>query len=153
MSKVSRRKFIGSVAMAAGAGLLLDVTVPGQVREIGAAAGGTDGLSRLGWNSFLPFINTDFAFYTLGRGGNSIALRLVDMKDSRPMRARSRKTRQENFVLKFESEEPLPLGDRIYSVNHFNLGDFDLFITDAGRAGSMFVYTAVINRVTITEKR
>jgi len=158
MSKVSRRKFLGSAAVAAGAALALNGSAFGQnvgygLFAIPKTAG--DALSRLGWDSFLPFVNTDFDFYTAGRGGNSIALRLVDMKDSRPLRSIARSKGQENFVLKFTSYESLPLGDATYSVNHFNLGNFDLFVTNGGRNkrdGQQIIYTAVINRVTGTER-
>ena len=41
--------------------------------------------------------------------------------------------------------------DGTFKVNHFNLGDFDLFITAAGQKGRLNVYTAVVNRVTVSE--
>jgi hypothetical protein len=36
-------------------------------------------------------------------------------------------------------------------VNHFNLGDFQLFITADGQVGKLNVYHAVINRVVVID--
>jgi hypothetical protein len=151
MSKVTRRKFLGTAALTAGSLAMLNGTAVAQLGSVAIA--GTDPLGKLGWDAFLPFVNTDFSFYKVGRGGNSVAAKLVDMTDSRPIRGRARKLRQENFVLKFATEEELPLGDSTYSINHFNLGDFDLFVTRAGRGqDGSYIYTAVINRVMVTER-
>ena len=153
MSKFSRRKFLGTAALTAGSVAMLSGSAVAQLGGVANAITGTDSLSKLGWDSFLPFVNTDFSFYVVGRGGRFISLKLVDMTDSRRLRGRARKLRQENFVLKFASDEELPLGDATYSVNHFNIGDFDLFVTRAGRSSDgTYFYTAVINRVMVTEK-
>lgn len=153
MSKVSRRKFLGAAGVSAGSVVILNATALGQLGGVANAVAGNDPLSKLGWDAFLPFVNTDFSFYTVGRGGGFIPLKLVDITDARRLRGQARKVRQENFVLKFASGEELPLGDATYSVNHFNLGDFDLFVTRAGRGqDGTYLYTAVINRVTVTEK-
>jgi hypothetical protein len=146
MDKVTRRKFIGT-AVAAGAVAASGVNVIGQI-AVRATGVGKDSLSKLGWDAFLPFVNTDFTF---GQGENAVVLRLVDIKDSRPLGSKSRKVGQENFTLKFTGPGRSPLKDGTYSVNHFNLGDFDLFITAAGQQGRLNVYTAVINRVTTPE--
>ncbi|HEV7700822.1 MAG TPA: hypothetical protein VGO43_11380 [Pyrinomonadaceae bacterium] len=153
MSKVSRRKFIGTAALTAGVVVGMDGAVLGQIRSVPsggkAAVVGVDALSRLGWSSFLPFVNTDFTF---GQGGNAVTLRLTDMTDSRPLDARrARKAGQENFVMKFTGSGRAPLKDGTYEVNHFNLGDFQLFITADGQAGKLNVYHAVINRVVVID--
>lgn len=147
MDKVTRRKFIGT-AVAAGAVAASGANVIGQIASIATNAAGKDSLSKLGWYAFLPFVNTDFTF---GQGANAVVLRLVDISDSRPLGSKSRNTGQENFVLKFTGPGRSPLKDNTYQVNHFNLGDFDLFITAAGQQGRLNVYTAVINRVTAPE--
>jgi len=158
MSKVSRRKFLGSAAVAAGTLLALDAPAFGQKAALGVVSGQdvpADTLSRLGWDAFLPFVNTDFTFRTTSRRRSSFSLRLIDMKDSRPARSRSRTRGQENFILKFGSYRELPSRDAMYSVNHFNLGDFDLFVTNAGRNEldpRQIIYTAVINRITTAER-
>ena len=151
MSKLSRRKFLGSAVAVAGLAAAFDGNVLGQASVFGGGVAPADSLSRLGWDSFLPYVNTDFAFYSPASRRRSTLLRLVEMTDSRPVRSRSRKAGQENFVLKFTSAKELPFEDRTYSVNHFNLGDFDMFVTFAGRDGERSVYTAVINRVTVSE--
>jgi hypothetical protein len=147
MDKVTRRKFIGT-AVTAGAVVASGSNVIGQIASIATTGVGKDSLSKLGWDAFLPFVNTDFTF---GQGENAVVLRLVDIKDSRPLGSKAHKLGQENFTLKFTGPGRSPLKDGTYSVNHFNLGDFDLFITAAGQQGRLNVYTAVINRVTTPE--
>ena len=147
MDRVTRRKFIGTAAVA-GAVVASGGSVIGQIASIRTDAVGKDALSKLGWDAFLPFVNTDFTF---GEGQNAVVLRLVDIKDSRPLGSKARKSGQENFTLKFTGPGRSPLTDGTYRVNHFNLGDFDLFITAAGQQGRLNVYTAVINRVMVPE--
>lgn len=147
MGNFTRRKFIGT-AMAAGAVVASGVDVVGQIASIQTDALGKDALSKLGWDAFLPFVNTDFTF---GVGRNAVVLRLADIKDSRPLGSKSRSVGQENFVLTFTGPGRSPLKDGTYRVNHFNLGDFDLFISGAGQKGRLNVYTAVFNRVTVPE--
>ncbi len=147
MDKVTRRKFIGT-AVAASAVVASGDNVIGQIATIATDGLGKDSLSKLGWDAFLPFVNTDFTF---GQGLNAVVLRLVDISDSRPLGSKARKAGQENFVLKFTGPGRSPLKSGTYAVNHFNLGDFSLFITAAGQRGRLNVYTAVINRVTTPE--
>ena len=147
MDSFTRRKFIGTAALA-GAVIAGGNNVIGQIASIRTTGVGRDALSKLGWDAFLPFVNTDFTF---GEGQNAVVLRLVDIKDSRPLTSRARKVGQENFVLKFTGPGRLPLKDGTYRVNHFNLGDFDIFITTAGQKGRLNIYTAVINRVTVSD--
>jgi hypothetical protein len=113
-------------------------------REGGARIIGTDPLSKLSWNSFLPFVNTDFKF---GAGKSAVDLTLVEMKDSRPLARRTRRRGEENFVLKFAGPAFAPLEQKTYSVEHFNLGTFELFITEGERLDNTRYYYAVINRV------
>jgi len=118
---------------------LFDEGGPGRV--VTRTAG--DALARLSWDSFLPFVNTDFTF---GEGSNAVSMKLVDMTDTKPVRTRVRKG-QECFILKFHGPFDKVLKQGTFRVNHFNLGDFDLFITDGGRLKRNQFYTAVINRI------
>ena len=140
---ISRRKFLLATPVVAGA-LLLNRNVLGQGPEIiGSSDLEIDELARLSWDSFYPFINTDFTF---GAGYNAVSLKLVNMTDSRPLRLR-KKSGQENFVMRFQGPRDPVLSQNTYRVNHFNLGDFDLFITNGGRVRREQFYSAVINRV------
>jgi hypothetical protein len=147
--KISRRKFLVAAPLVAGAILQLNGSAIGQQRDAAAKIRPPfiepDALAKLNWDSFYQFINTDFTF---GRGYNAVSLRLLDMTDSRPFSSSKRKMRMsENFVMKFQGPFNKVLTQGTYKVNHFNLGDFDLFITDGGRVGKEQYYVAVINRV------
>jgi hypothetical protein len=150
--KITRRTFLGVAPLAGGALVLLNKSVLGQLNqsELGQNAQrdplpvySGDTLAKFSWDSFYPFIYTDFTF---GEGYNAVPLTLVDMTDSRPF-VRARKTSQENFVMKFRGPRDRVLTTGTYRVNHFSLGDFDLFITDGGRVSRQQYYVAVINRV------
>ena len=144
--KISRRKFIVAVPVVAGIVSQLNGVTPGRsLSSVSRAMTvGGDALSRLSWDSFLQFVNTDF---TVGEGPSAVTLTLADMTDSRPYGSLARKYGQENFVLKFTGPGGEPLTQGTYRVNHFSLGEFDLFITDGGRAKRNNYYLAVINRV------
>ena len=145
MGFFNRRQFITSVsALAAFAGFhgIGFGQIQGSIRR----NVGRDALSRLGIDSFLPYVNTDFTF-RLPRG--TALLRLTDLSDSRPVDSPTRKLKQENFVLTFASRGRVTLQQGTYHVEHFALGSFDLFITQGAVTSSQRSYTAVINRVTI----
>ena len=139
--KLSRRKFM--VASPITAGAVLTLGGDAAARALGESPIFADRLSQLGWQSFLPFVNTDFTF---GQGGNAVVLRLVDIKDLRTTETRGT-AGQECFALRFQGPFDRVLSETTHKVNHFNLGDFDLFITDGGRQGREQFYTAVINRI------
>jgi hypothetical protein len=140
--KISRRKFLAATPVVAGTVLLVSGSALGQSRDGGALLA-TDGLMRFSWDSFYPFINTDFTF---GEGHDAVTLKLVDMTDSRSSLVQ-RRNGQENFVMRFQGARSKLLSQGTYRVNHFNLGDFDLFITEGGRSRKVQYYIAVINRV------
>lgn len=146
--RLTRRKFLVTGPLAAGAVLQLNGVALGQRKNIGLfqvpdLTG--DALSRLTWDSFYPFIHTDFTF---GQGANSVSLKLVSMHDSRlPGQKSGRSRGKECFVLKFQGPFDRPLKQGTYRVDHFNLGDFDLFITDGGLNKREQYYTAVVNRI------
>lgn len=144
--KITRRKFLVAAPLAACAVLQFNGVALGQRADGGLFAIPDltgDALSRLTWDSFLPFVNTDFTF---GEGGNAVSLKLVEMTDTKPRGKRVRRG-QESFILKFQGPFNKPLADTTYRVNHFNLGDFDLFITNGGRVKREQYYIAVINRI------
>jgi hypothetical protein len=143
---VSRRKFLAAAPIAAAAILQFKGVGFGQsVSRDRPSVIGQDALSRLTWDSFYPYITTDFTF---GVGQNAVRMTLTGMTDTRPNGVRVRKG-QECFVMKFQGPYYQPLTQGIYQVNHFALGDFDLFITDGGRVGKKRYYVAVINRVVL----
>lgn len=143
--KISRRKFLAASPLVAGA-LLLNRNVVGQGPQmISSSELEIDELARLSWDSFYPFINTEFSF---GVGYNSVSLKLIGMTDSRPPRLRS-KSGLENFVMRFQGPRDRVLAQGTYRVNHFNLGDFDLFITNGAKVRREQYYIAVINRSVI----
>ena len=134
---ISRRKFLGAAPVLTGAVLSLRTSLFGQ------SASGSDALSELDWDSFYPFIGTDFTF---GRGGNAASLKLISMRGSAPEGTKGAKQKK-CFVIRFQGPYDKVLTQNTYSVNHFNLGEFDLFITDGGTKGREQYYTAVINRL------
>ena len=149
MSNLDRRKFIGVASAVAVAGLGAEAVLGQKVRPgQGTAAVGADALAGLRMDQFLAYVNTDFKF---GQGANAVTLRLADLEDMRPLNGRARKLGQESFVLKFTGPGRAPLTQGTYEVEHFNLGTFQLFITEGGKVGRLNTYFAVINRVTVTE--
>ncbi|HKX83978.1 MAG TPA: twin-arginine translocation signal domain-containing protein [Pyrinomonadaceae bacterium] len=138
--KITRRKFLGAASAAAAVLLPLKRDVHGQILAPG------DALASLGWDSFLPFVNTEFVFNgPFGTG--DVPMKLIEIKDSRPFDSPARKTGQENFVLKFAGPSAYELKSDTYVVEHFNLGRFNLFITEGAQKGKTQLYFAVINRV------
>lgn len=142
--EISRRKFILAAPIVAGAVLQFSGVAAGQSAAPMRPVAVADRLSRLSWDSFYPFIHTDFTF---GQGGNAVSLKLVSMTDTKPA-GFSGGPGHECFVMRFLGPFDRPLKEGTYRVNHFNLGDFDLFITDGGRVKREQYYTAVINRIT-----
>lgn len=157
MMDVSRRKFLGVFSASFAAILSIVSTTPATSRIaplIGRAAPVSmlaDALSLLGWSSFYENLNTDFEFSGLqsGRNGSRPAsLRLVSMKDDDPLRKGASGNDSRCFVLTFsQSSRAARLRQNMYSVNHFALGAFELFISDPAVTEDGFSYTAVINRI------
>src|SRR5688572_3456271 len=139
--KITRRKFLGAASAAAATLLSLKGTVLGQ-----SVMASGDALAALNFESFLPFVHTQFIFK--GKGGmDDAVLELVDLRDSRALGSRARKVGQENFLMKFETRSSRPLVSDTYIVEHFRLGTFNLFITDGAHDVKTRSYFAVINRV------
>ncbi|MEP7075405.1 MAG: twin-arginine translocation signal domain-containing protein [Acidobacteriota bacterium] len=144
---ISRRKFLGTAPAAIGAVLLIQDAV-GQKALTGRlpkSALSTDVLSRLTWSSFLPYVNTDFTFRDTS--GRSTTLVLTNMTDSKPEKFVQTSAKQECFAMTFKGPAKGSLSQNTYSVEHFALGKFDLFITFLGKTSKSSTYTAVINRL------
>jgi len=142
MKNITRRKFIGAAAATAGATLALKSTALGKLTSSSARSR----LAQLDWAAFSKFQNTAFTFSKPGVA--PVTLTLATIEDSRPAKKRTWKAGQECFVLHFTGAPRLELPQSTYSVNHFMLGNFDLFITEGRRTGRVRTFFAVINRVT-----
>lgn len=146
--KITRRNFLAAAPLAAGAILQFSGLAAGQSSRKGLFAipdgPGSDALARLNWDSFYQYVHTDFTF---GQGGNAVRMTLTGMADTKPEGFTAKSRGQECFVMKFQGPSNQPLKQGTYKVNHFALGDFDLFITDGGRVKRNQYYIAVINRI------
>jgi hypothetical protein len=142
---LSRRKFLAATPLAVGAilpikGLALDSLSAAR----SAASRLEEQLSRLTWDSFYPYITTNFAF---SGNGATTDLTLTKMADTRPQGFRATGPGQECFSLTFLSPGKRALVQDVFQVEHFALGRFDLFITVVGKAKRGTLYEAVINRI------
>lgn len=146
---ISRRKFIEAAPLVAGAVLGLKNLAFGQRAAsrggLFAIPAGADSLSKLSWASFYPYQNTEFLFHSDGR---DVPLVLESMVDTKPLNLeRINVKKGETFILRFTGPGKMPLKQGTYNVNHFMLGDFQLFITEGGQAKRNNYYIAVFNRV------
>lgn len=154
---VSRRKFLGAFSASVAALVSFRASAhggqafDGLIGRAGYPAMTFDALSQLGWNSFYENLETDFDFSSLQggrRGARPARLRLVSMKDEDLFRKGASVNESRCFVLTFsQSYRAAPLRQDTYAVDHFALGRFELFISDAGVTDNGFTYTAVINRI------
>ncbi len=145
--KITRRTFLEAAPAAIGA-VVLSGNVIGQKKDRAVATVVTDkadALSHLTWDSFYPYINTEFAFRR--SDGTAVTLRLTNMEDSKPARSKP-DLGQECFILTFTGPGTCPFDQDVYAVDHFALGSFDLFITAGLRSRRSATYGAVINRIT-----
>jgi hypothetical protein len=144
--RFSRRRFLATTALAAGAVLPFSGLVFGQMTASDDVfAQGGDPLSRLTWDSFYPYITTNFVFRD--GDGAAVDLQLTKMTDTIPKGFKATKQGQECFSLTFGGSSRNPLVQDVYSVEHFALGGFSLLITVVGRTRKSYVYEAVINRI------
>ena len=157
--KISRRNFLGALSASLAAG----IPAAGRSGTSGlalsmlggptAALPSADALSRLGWTSFYPYLNTQFEFSSLERRRASEVTRLTlsAMVGDEPDGKTSGGTEPGCFVLKFMGRagtDGPKLFQKTYAVEHFALGRFDLFVSDGDLVDGNYFYTAVINRVT-----
>lgn len=152
--KISRRNFIG--ALSASVAAVFPFAASRQASALGkeSIGKGSDVLSQLNWRSFYPYLYTDFEFSNGRRGTRAFTsnrLRLSAMSTDEPVTGKTILRDPACFVLTFSepaSGSTLRLSQNTYTVSHFALGSFELFISEGNLAGSDYVYTAVINRAT-----
>jgi hypothetical protein len=147
--KFSRRKFLAATPLAIGALLPFNSLANGirLARGYFSVPGGTSGdpLSRLTWDSFYPYIETNFAFRD--SGGSAVDLQLAKMADTKPRGFKPTGPGQECFAMTFSGSLRKPLVQDVYSVEHFALGSYRLLITVVGKTRTGILYEAVINRI------
>lgn len=137
---ITRRKFIAAAPVAVAV-----MTQLGGV-TFGAANLSTDRLARLTSAAFLPYVGTDFTFR--GLDGNVVTLTLSDLEIRTPPNYVPTRRGEECFALKFSGPTRQPLEQDVYTVDHFALRSFSLFITDNGGTRGSRSYEAVFNRLT-----
>lgn len=140
--KITRRNFLLAAPLAAGAVLNLKGTAFGNVFAVPSRAA-DDALARLNWDSFLPYVNTDFAF--TDASGRAVTLGLADIVEYTTPRSKSAGEKL-CFTLVFRGPARRQLPEGTYTVDHFALGKFDLFIGPGAANGKQQAYRAVINR-------
>lgn len=144
--KVSRREFLAATPLALGASLPISGLAFGKTTSLlGVEGDGGDALARLTWDSFYPYITTNFAFRDAD--GKSVELQLTRMDDARPRNYKPRGDGDECFALTFSGPLRKPLIQDVYSVEHFGLGRFSLLITVLESKNRRNYYEAVINRI------
>lgn len=145
--KVSRRKFLAATPLAFGAMLPVNGSAFGKTASIlGFRNGGGDQLALLAWDSFFPYVTTNFTFRD--PDGRTVELLLTQMNDTRPGGYKTRGDGDECFALVFSGPPRRPLKQGTYSVEHFALGSFTLFITELGIKNKRKHYEVIINRIT-----
>jgi hypothetical protein len=145
---LSRRKFLAATPLAVGAilplkGLALNT---GFSTEKSTARDAGDRLASLTWDSFYPYVTTNFAFSS--EGGARTDLVLAKMTDTRPRGFVARTQGEECFSLTFRGPLRKPLVQDVYAVEHFALASFSLLVTVVGETKRGMLYEAVINRIT-----
>jgi hypothetical protein len=144
---LSRRAFLAATPLAVGAilpikGLALDT---GFSTEKSSARDAGDRLADLTWDSFYPYVTTNFAF--TGDDGVRADLTLTKMTDTRPRGYVAKTDGEECFSLTFRGPVRKALVQDVYAVEHFALGSFSLLITVVGQSKRGVLYEAVINRI------
>lgn len=154
---ISRRHFLGALsaisAIAPFAGNSaagpLKGKWPGIAKDLPFKA---DALAQLGWDSFYGYLNTDFTFCNVeGRAGrgNKTILRLTSMTAALPQNDIKYGGEPNCFVLTFAGPKDWSqpsLVQKTYMVEHFALGNFELFISNGSVIDGEVLHTAVINR-------
>lgn len=144
--KVSRREFLAATPLALGASLPISALALGKTASLAAFENdGGDPLARLTWDSFYPYINTNFAFRDAD--GKSVDLQLTRMDAAQPGGSKPRGEADECFALIFGGPLRKPLMQDVYTVEHFALGRFTLLITVLESKNRRNYYEAVINRI------
>lgn len=95
--------------------------------------------------NFEPLVNSSFVIKRKNIG--DAVLKLVEVVNDKDKRANSGgKISTESFSLIFQTGRGVKkLADKIYTVNHPELGEFRIFLSSVGRSGNR--YQAVFNRL------
>ena len=155
---VSRRNFLGALSASVAAVLSFGGIAHGRSRlsrflALPAVQIPGDGLAQLGWSAFYKYLYTDFEFSNLRGGrptGRGTRLRLAAIENTDSRRKWRYGGEPKCFVLTFNSQSATggsQLPQDTYAVDHFALGRFELFISEANFTEGVYVYTAVINRI------
>ncbi len=142
--KITRRNFLASAPVTVGAVVGLGSIARGQFAPRGANLAG-DPLSRMTSTAFLPYVGTEFVFRT--GTGREVRLRLNDLEVTTPENYVASGRGEELFSLKFHGPARVKLIQDSYAVEHFALGSFSLFITEAGTVDGGGAYEAIFNRL------
>lgn len=131
VSRLSRRKVIAGLGLgAAAAGAMAAPPLPlSWTRKPGESGSWWDrqftSLAHAGFDQWSSRIGSEF------RLGNAIGtlkeVSLLPSKGERPPEVRDRA-----FALVFESQAPLPPGDRILDVSHAQGGDMKIYFSECG---------------------
>jgi len=140
---ITRRNFLAAAPVTIGAVAGLSSIATGQTRAR-TAARTVDPLARLTSDSFLPYVGTEFLFRV---NGSDIRLTLNELEIQTPGDYVSSGRGEECFALKFRGSARSRLSQDSYAVEHFALGSFSIFITEAGSVNGSRAYEAVFNRL------
>jgi len=138
--KFTRRKFIGSSALAALAAALGNAA---GGSAFGRDSKGPHPLSYLKREHFEPFIDTSVRIRN--DEGRTAVVRLREAAELKNQLNTERGYAGESFRLTFESPRKTDLGQATYHFEHENLGRFSLFLVPIG--GSGVHYEAIVNRI------
>jgi hypothetical protein len=90
-------------------------------------------------NMFEGSLNTKF--WLLDENAQPHPMDLIDLENGHSS------PRQEQFSLRFRGDCSQVFPQRIYSMKHDSIGDFDLFLVPVGRDETGTFYEAVFNRL------
>jgi hypothetical protein len=85
--------------------------------------------------------NLNSKFWLLEESAEPYAMDLIDITNGHCS------PRQEQFSLRFRGDRNQVFPQRIYSMKHDSIGDFDLFLVPIGRDERGTFYEAVFNRL------
>jgi hypothetical protein len=156
--RISRRNFVASLSVSLFAGIPAAAGSGGtglvsSLLKSPVGSLDTDALFRMTWNTFFPYIDTEFEFARGTRRGRigAVPLTLSAMTSGPIGGGKVDRAEPACFHLTFKRRADVDfprLFQNTYTVVHFALGSFDLFISDADLVDGEYIHTAVINRVT-----
>ncbi len=143
--KVSRRDFVTAIPAIGVMIVSMSGSANGQVDLVPPPLADPGVLGSLDFQRFHQMLGTEFLF--LNKDRVLVPLRLEAVVDQRPLARQKWGKGKENFMLKFSGHWRFPLPQNTYSVSHFSLKDFQLFITNGGLVDGEYRYVAIINRM------